>query len=401
MNLSFYKNRGNVKGLLFVIGVILMISGIWYSQRLVKTLEVKSTENISFRIKVFESNINNPDANIDIDFLFNEVIKGADYPIIYTDTEHQPQSWINISSKLDSIPLSQFTKNDSALLYDELKLMSSENPPIPITYQNSILLGYYYYGYSPVIYKLRAFPYIALSIAVIFILLGYLGFSYIKQSEQQYIWVGMAKETAHQLGTPLSSISGWLELLTINPESRDTTVPEIKHDLDRLTKIANRFSKIGSVPELKPTNLNGLIANVVLYFQKRLPNMKKRISITAQIDPAIMIDINEELFEWVLENIIKNAIDAIEHDNGIIDIKAEDYSDRKFICIDISDNGKGIPATQRKNIFKPGVSTKQRGWGLGLTLAKRIVEQYHGGKLILKESKVNSGSVFRITLNSK
>jgi hypothetical protein len=400
MSISFYKNRGNLKGILFILGVLLMITGIWYSQRLVKSLEIKSTENISFRIKVFETNINNPDLNVDVDFLFNEVIKGADYPIIYTDTEHKPQSWINISARLDSTAYNNLSHADSITLHRQLALMAQENSPIPITYQNSILLGYYYYGYSPVIYKLRAFPYVAIGVAILFILIGYLGFSYIKKSEQQYIWVGMAKETAHQLGTPLSSIAGWVELLSLNPETRENSLLEVKHDLNRLFKIANRFSKIGSTPELKPHPLFQTVDNVVVYFRKRLPNMKKRIIITTQIDPAILINMNEELFEWVLENIIKNAIDAIEHDNGLIEIKAFRISNKDLVSIDICDNGKGIASHQKKNIFKPGISTKHRGWGLGLTLAKRIIEQYHGGKIFLKESRPNSGSTFRILMRS-
>lgn len=400
MKSAVYRNKGNVKGILFVIGILLVISGIWYSQHLVKILQDKSTEYVSFRIKVFESNINNPDVNIDIDFLFNEVIKGADYPIIYTDTNHQPQSWINISDKLDSVPLSSFTESDSLTLFSYLDRMKQENSPIPIKYQNSILLGYYYYGYSPVIYRLRLFPYIAMGIAVVFIFVGYIGFSYIKKSEQQFIWVGMAKETAHQLGTPLSSIAGWLELLLLNPEMKEAAITEINNDLKRLNKIASRFSKIGSVPELKPVQLSTIVDNVVHYIYRRLPNMQKRITIHTNIDTRLTINLNEELFEWVLENIIKNAIDAIESEEGKIDISAEHNAEKQLVFIDLTDNGKGISVQQRKNIFKPGFSTKQRGWGLGLSLARRIVEDYHGGKLYLKESRPNFGSTFRIVFRA-
>lgn len=395
---SLYNTKGNLKGLIFVIGILLIISGIWYSQELVNTLKNKSTEYVSFRIKVFEANINNPNADIDLSFFFNEVIKGADYPIIYTDTNYKPQSCINISEGIDSISnLSELSEADSIFLISKLQQMTEENDPIPIKYQGAVL-GYYFYGYSPVIYKLRIFPYLAIGSASIFILLGYIGFSYIKKSEQQFIWVGMAKETAHQLGTPLSSISGWLELLMLDSKNKKAAVKEMGSDLNRLNKVANRFSKIGSYPELKPVQLKYIIDNVISYFHKRLPNMQKKVVLKAIYNTNAVVNINEDLFEWVLENLFKNAIDSIGNKNGLIEINVKSNPERKTVYIDISDNGKGILPSQRKNIFKPGFSTKKRGWGLGLSLARRIIEDNHGGKLVLKESKPGSGSVFRIIL---
>lgn len=395
---SLYNTKGNLKGLIFVIGILLIISGIWYSQELVNTLKNKSTEYVSFRIKVFEANINNPNADIDLSFFFNEVIKGADYPIIYTDTNYKPQSCINISAGIDSISnLSELSEADSIFLISKLQQMAEENDSIPIKYQGAVL-GYYFYGYSPVIYKLRIFPYLAIGSASIFILLGYIGFSYIKKSEQQFIWVGMAKETAHQLGTPLSSISGWLELLMLDSKNKETAVKEMGSDLNRLNKVANRFSKIGSYPELKPVQLKYIIDNVISYFHKRLPNMQKKVVLKATYNTNAVVNINEDLFEWVLENLFKNAIDSIGNKNGLIEINVKSNPERKTVYIDISDNGKGILPSQRKNIFKPGFSTKKRGWGLGLSLARRIIEDNHGGKLILKESKPGSGSIFRIML---
>lgn len=395
---SLYNTKGNLKGLIFVIGILLIISGIWYSQELVNTLKNKSTEYVSFRIKVFEANINNPNADIDLSFFFNEVIKGADYPIIYTDTNYKPQSCINISAGIDSISnLSELSEADSIFLISKLQQMAEENDSISIKYQGAVL-GYYFYGYSPVIYKLRVFPYLAIGSASIFILLGYIGFSYIKKSEQQFIWVGMAKETAHQLGTPLSSISGWLELLMLDSKNKETAVKEMGNDLNRLNKVANRFSKIGSYPELKPVQLKYIIDNVISYFHKRLPNMQKKVALKATYNISTAVNINEDLFEWVLENLFKNAIDSIGNKNGLIEINVKANPERKTVYIDISDNGKGILPSQRKNIFKPGFSTKKRGWGLGLSLARRIIEDNHGGKLILKESKPGSGSVFRIIL---
>ncbi len=399
-DISSDRAKVNFKAFLFLVGIFLVIFSIWYSQLLVSKLEEKATEYVKFRIKFLEVSLNNPSSNTDIDFLFNEVIQNADYPLIYTDTENNPRSWRNISPEIDKKPIEEFTKKDSLILFKALERIKKENPPIPIKYQNKIVLGYYYYGYPDVIYRLRIFPYLAILAVVAFVLLGYLGFSYIKKSEQQSIWVGMAKETAHQLGTPLTSIAGWVELLGINEKLRETAIAEIKNDLDRLTKIANRFSKIGSKPELKPVALFPLIDSVVSYYKRRLPNMQKKIEIKAFYpDEHLVLQLNEDLFEWVLENLIKNAIDSIQSiRNGLITITVSVNKEKRLVYIDIKDNGKGIASQNKRHIFRPGFSTKQRGWGLGLSLARRIIENYHGGKLFLKETKLNQGSVFRIVL---
>lgn len=399
-DISSDRAKVNFKAFLFLLGILLVISGIWYSQNLVSILEKQATEYVKFRIKFLEVSLNNPTSNTDINFLFNEVIQHADYPLIYTDTQNNPRSWRNISPEIDNKPIEKFSKKDSTILFKALERIKKENPPIPIKYQNKVVLGYYYYGYPKVIYRLRIFPYLAVTAAILFGLLGYLGFSYIKKNEQQSIWVGMAKETAHQLGTPLSSIAGWVELLSISDVHKETAIKEIQNDLKRLTKIANRFSKIGSKPELKPVNLNQLIKNVVSYYERRLPNMQKKVSIkTIFTEKNIVLNANEVLFEWVLENLIKNAIDSIlPSRNGLITIKVDRVKEKNLLLIDVMDNGRGIQSQNKRHIFRPGFSTKKRGWGLGLSLARRIIETNHGGKLFLKETKINQGSVFRIIL---
>lgn len=398
MGISLYSRKGNLKIIIFLSGIILIISGIWYSQRLVEVLKEQATDYTNFRIRVFEENINNPSSDTDSNFLFNEVIMGIDYPVIVTSPAHNPLSWKNISEKIDNKSTDQLTSADSLILAEALSEMMKENDPIPIMYQDSIVINYYYYGYSPVIYKLRLFPYIAISAAAVFILIGYLGFSYIRKNEQRFVWVGMAKETAHQLGTPLSSLSGWMELLDENDGMKDTALREMKNDFERLKKIANRFSKIGSKPELKPVRLSEVITGVVSYFQKRLPNLQKKVDIRVTGDPGIVVNLNYDLFEWVLENLIKNALDAVKDKKGLIKIDVKMNSERSLAYIDISDNGKGIAAKEKKNVFKPGYSTKKRGWGLGLSLTRRIIEEYHGGKIYVKESRPGTGTVFRIIL---
>jgi two-component sensor histidine kinase len=389
------KNSANFKALLFIFAIAIVGGTFWYTHQLVNTLKEKATDFLYFRVKLFESNINNPDTDIDVGFFFNEIIQNADYPVIWTDANKNPQSWINISQVLDTTR--SLSVNDSLLLRSILNTMESENKPISINYQGTVL-GYYYYGFPPEVQKIKNLPVYTFLSGSIFILLGYLGFAYIKRSEQKSIWVGMAKETAHQLGTPLSSLAGWLELIQVDDSQKNKAIQEMNNDLNRLKKIANRFSKIGSVPSLKRTNVCELIQNVTTYFQKRLPHLGKKISIKFKPPGDIFVMLNRDLFEWVLENLIKNAIDAIDNKNGEITISIQRNLYPNIITIDVCDNGKGVATQNKTSIFKPGFSTKKRGWGLGLSLAKRIVEDYHQGKLFLAESKTNNGSIFRINL---
>ena len=395
---SIYKQKGNFKGLLFVFGLVIIGLILGYTQHLVNLLQDKSRESLRFRIRIFEENINNPDTNIDFNFFFTEVIQNVDYPIVFTDPEMKPLQCRNISSSLDSMLI--FTPEALSYLNDYLVDIDGDNPPIPIKYQGSIL-GYYHYGVSPVIKRLRWLPYIEIAAALLFVIIGYIGFSQIKKSEQRNIWVGMAKETAHQLGTPISSISGWLEILKYDHKNLDKATHEIDTDIQRLTKVAARFSQIGSVPSLKKTKIVSILKNIIQYFHKRLPQIDKTITITENyhIDPEI--DINSDLFEWVIENLLKNAIDAINGKKGEIEITIDHMNDRKHVFIDIADNGKGIVPRDQKNVFKPGYSTKKRGWGLGLSLAKRIIEDYHGGKLFIKDSRLGEGTTFRMILNNR
>ena len=393
MNKLLPKSSAGFKGLLFLLGIITTFAVLWYTQQLVNTLKQKSTEYVRFRIKIFEQNINNPQNNVDVNFFFNEVIQKSDYPIIYTDSQGRPQSWKNISKRIDTLTV--LNPADSLILEETLSSIAGENDPIPIKYQDAVL-GYYYYGYPPEIYKLRVLPFFIIGVGIVFILLGYFGFTYIKRSEQRSIWVGLSKETAHQLGTPLSSLSGWIELLKSQPENTDEIIREMANDLSRLNKIANRFSKIGSVPRLKESNLSEVLNATVLYFKNRLPHLNRRITIESQIPEELYVSFNTDLFEWVMENIIKNAIDSMVDDIGKIEIKVE--QNPKYIIIDICDTGKGILPKHKTAIFKPGFSTKKRGWGLGLSLSKRIIEEYHRGKLVLASSRPGQGSTFRIYL---
>jgi two-component sensor histidine kinase len=396
MSRNVYHLKGNFKGILFILAIAIILGSLYYSQKLVSDLQEQSREFLRFRVKVIENSINNDEAG-DLSFIFSNVIQTADFPIIYTDQEMNPQIWRNIDVAENNGR--EIPPDTIAYLKRLVAEFDKINPPIPISFGDTVL-GYYHYGESETIRQLRWLPFIEIGIVALFILIGYAGFSSIKRSEERLIWVGMAKETAHQLGTPLSSQIGWLEYLKSAPEQLPKVIPELEKDLKRLKVITNRFSQIGSKPDLQRENLADIIQETVDYFKKRLPQKSAKVEINVEM-PAepIYIDLNSDLFSWVLENLIKNGLDALENHGGKIVVQAGLLNERQ-VFIDVSDTGKGIPKSDRKTIFKPGYSTKKRGWGLGLSLAKRIVEEYHSGKLLLKETHLGKGTTFRIIMNS-
>jgi signal transduction histidine kinase len=281
-----------------------------------------------------------------------------------------------------------------------IKEMDATHPPIEVKYEGTTI-NKIHYGDSEQIKQLRYYPYIQLIIASLFIIIGYIGFSSIKRSEQSNIWVGMAKETAHQFGTPISSLMGWLEMLKMNYKEPDKVADiseEISNDVEKLNRITYRFSKIGSKPELSKRNVIEELKQVTSYFERRLPQTGKKVDLVISGDEKACAEINSELFEWVIENLIKNALDAIEGTNGKIEISVKEF--KKRVELEVTDSGKGIEMKRRKDVFRPGYSTKKRGWGLGLSLSKRIIEGYHGGKIFVKSSMPGEGTTFKIILKS-
>ena len=307
-----------------------------------------------------------------------------------------------------SIPLILVNEQDSILIHanisfnpnrqdlvlqKELKKMKAHNPPIEVVIDENER-QYFYYRESYLLRNLRLFPIVQLLVIFLFIFVAYLAFSASRSAEQNQVWVGMSKETAHQLGTPISSLMAWIELLRMQ-KTDETLVSEFEKDIQRLEKITERFSKIGSKPELLHTNLLEVIQSTVEYLRKRSSGKVKYLIETDQTDGWIL-PMNEALFSWVIENLCKNAIDAMNSEGTItLSLKSKD----NYAILDVSDTGKGLPKSQFKAIFRPGYSTKKRGWGLGLSLAKRIVENYHSGKIFIKNSELRKGTTFRIILN--
>ena len=319
-------------------------------------------------------------------FISETVMNTAAVPVILTDST---RTHVVEHGNVDTLEIA-----DPALLQARLAMMASENPPIEVE-----LAGkgkhYIFYQGSLVITQLRYFPYVQLLIIGLFLLVGYALFSIFRRAEQNQVWVGMAKETAHQLGTPLSSLMAWTDLLkerNVDPSA----IIEMRKDLDRLEVITERFSKIGSSPNLEPEKLYHMLRATVLYLRPRLPSRAK-IDVMEPMDVDMTVPLNRALFSWVIENLVRNAVDAMEGE-GSLTIKIVPEADH--VHVDVTDTGKGIATAHHRNVFEPGYTTKPRGWGLGLSLSKRIIEQYHGGRIFVKRSAPGKGTTFRISLRS-
>jgi signal transduction histidine kinase len=391
---------GRLKIFLMVFAFTIITGTLWYTHNLVQALSEKEKEVADLSAKSFEYIANGKTDDGDYNFLFSEIINTIDFPVVITDRNNEPEVPYNVNTKNIVLNSHLSLKEQQQFLKTIVAEMDNSHPPIKVAYQDTIILSYLHYGESALLVQLRWLPYVELAVAAFFILIGYISFSYIKRSEQSNIWVGMARETAHQLGTPISSMLGWVELLkeqSLGDKKALETLQDMESDLHRLQKIADRFSKIGSKPDLHEENLAEVLNKVTQYFQRRIPQTGKKVHLVVETTEPIYARINRELFEWVIENLTKNALDAIENGEGTIAFSLSQNNRHAFV--DISDTGKGITPKHRNNVFRPGFSTKKRGWGLGLSLSKRIIETYHSGKLFLTESHSGFKTTFRVKLN--
>lgn len=321
-----------------------------------------------------------------IETFFSEVVTNSvSVPVIVTDSLHKT---IFAFGNLDSAKMEQ-----ESFILSTINEMVEDNEPILFQLPNSGPT-YIYYKDSELLTQIRYYPFVQFAVVGLFFIIAYLLFSTARKSEQNQVWVGMSKETAHQLGTPLSSMMAWVELLKMKG-IEDEAITEIEKDLNRLENITERFSKIGSPPKLEEQNLVKIIYDTVEYLNKR-SSKKVNYTIGCSANKVMIVPVNKNLFEWVIENLCKNAIDAM---NGVGEINIDLKEENQAIIIDISDTGKGISLPNFKTIFHPGYTSKQRGWGLGLSLSKRIIKNYHKGKIFVKSSVIGNGTTFRIVLN--
>lgn len=393
-SMDFYEDNTNLKWIVLAVSVIISLGTIYYTNILVAQLKEREHNQVNLFARALEYTSNDTDNNIL--FITEEIIfKNNSIPTILVNDNNEIINSNNVDFEDGWSPARK-----QEALQRELREMQKTYPPIPILLKDpntSEVFGkqYVYYKNSFLLTQLTAYPYIQLSVIAIFAFISYLAFSYSKTAEQNRVWVGLAKETAHQLGTPLSSLMAWVEVLRDDPQFKGRgIVEELDKDIRKLRVVTERFSSIGSTPVLKEENLYQLVNNVVSYLQPRVSS-KINIEVYA-LSETITAMVHAPLFEWVIENLCKNAVDAMGS-SGTIAIKILRGNDRR-VFIDISDNGKGIPKSILSSVFKPGFTTKKRGWGLGLALAKRIIELYHNGRIFVKSSEENQGTTFRIEL---
>ncbi|MFN8406183.1 MAG: HAMP domain-containing sensor histidine kinase [Sphingobacteriaceae bacterium] len=391
-----YKQKRRWKFILFFFALLITGGSLWYTHYLVKN--ISKAEHT--RAEVWAKSTSNIAAlsNLDDDYVtfIYGIRDSLAVPAIVADQNDSIIYYRGLDSTKTNIRTEESKKKkyDPAYFKDQLREMKMQHQPI-------ILEGkkrwYVYYKDSLLLTQLRIFPYVQLSVIAIFLIISYSVFSSSRRSEQNLVWVGMAKETAHQLGTPISSLMAWVELLKskFNAE-KEPLVLEMENDIKRLEMVADRFSKIGSEPVLKNHLVYDVVTDFVNYFKVRASD---KIKFLVSGDARVEALINIPLFDWVLENLLKNAANAI-NGYGKIDIRIINNPTKKQVLIDVIDTGKGIPRSKFDTVFQPGYTTRKRGWGLGLSLTKRIVENYHRGHIFVKDSELGKGTTFRVVLKS-
>lgn len=384
---DLYQNKSKFKFLILMVALVIGSLSIYYTQTLVDKLAAREKKLIDLYAKGLINAVEAPN-NGNLTFLFQEIIEANNsIPVILTDEKFFPLSERNVD-----IPRKFTEQEKDEFLMEEIGRMREERDPIVIQLAPGIK-NYIFYRNSFILRQLLYYPYIQLTIISIFAIMAYLAFSYSRNAEQNRVWVGLAKETAHQLGTPISSLIAWVELLKADPRFEgEAIVPELTKDIDRLNMITSRFSNIGSVPSLQAEDLKTVIDHIVNYLRTRI---SPKVDLKVFADGDTIAPVNRPLFEWVIENLVKNAVDAM-NSAGKIEVNIQNQGNN--LTIDISDTGKGIAKSKFKDVFKPGYTTKKRGWGLGLTLVKRIVENYHQGKIMVLKSNPGEGTTFRILL---
>ncbi len=380
--INIYAKKQRWKMLLFLLAILIGIGSLMYTNALVNTLSQEEKKKVELWAEatslLAREEVTVQDLNL---YLTQLISNNTTVPVILVDDEGNMQP-----RNLDSAKVQK-----PGYLEDELEIMKEQNPPILILLSNG-KRNYIYFKESTILSKLTWYPYIQLTLIILFILVAYFAFSSSRHAEQNQVWVGLSKETAHQLGTPASSLSAWVEVLRYRVKD-EAIISELEKDVNRLKIITDRFSKIGSIPKMGPVNLRLVLENAIDYIKNRSSD-RSLIELKLSND-NIIIPLNISLFEWVIENLLKNALDAMEGE-GILTVTVNEHKDEVYV--DITDSGKGIPKKLYKTIFKPGYTTKSRGWGLGLSLAKRIIEMYHKGKIYVLHSETDKGTTIRIIL---
>ena len=374
---DIYHKRQKFKIAFFVVSFLLISAFLLVSEKLVKDLSKEELNKMEIWAEA--TRLAASDTNTDLGLILKILQSNSSIPVIIADEDGQVMGSANISAK-DSLSLAK-KYLDFKEIGNIIEIPIDENTKQYLYYDDSVLLKY-----------LSLFPYVQLGVMILFLLISYFSLMSSKRAEQNQVWVGLSKETAHQLGTPISSLMAWVEVLKMNDIDKDL-LADMEKDVTRLSVIADRFSKIGSTPELVPSDITMVIKNAAEYMQRRASSKTKFETEIAQVSDPVKLCV--PLMEWVVENLCKNAIDAMA---GTGTLKVVLKQDANLCYIDITETGKGIARQNFKTVFRPGYTTKERGWGLGLALVKRIVEEYHGGRVYVKESELGKGTTFRIEL---
>lgn len=399
-----YEHKRQWNYLLLVFAAIIASGSLFYTNYLVKNIAKAEHTRAEVWARTMQQQLSSEDNDF-LNYVFI-VRDSLSVPAIITDDHGEIKFAKGLDSTKTFIDLEEQTagkkaakKYDPQYFKAQLTSMKGQHAPIrlniPSMFGNSYWLVYY--KDSLLLTQLKIFPYVQLLLIAVFLIVAYSAFNSSRKSEQNQVWVGLAKETAHQLGTPISSLMAWIELLKdkFNAED-DPLLLEMDNDVKRLEIVADRFSKIGSKPNLEPQNVYDVVKDYIDYFKVRVTN---KISFELLGDTKLKAGLNIPLFDWVLENLLKNAVNAIEG-TGQIKVMIRGSAAKKLVYIDVSDTGKGIPRSKFLTVFRPGYTTRKRGWGLGLSLTKRMIENYHNGQIFVKDSEVGKGTTFRITLKN-
>ena len=426
LSLAASSSQGKqlLKTTLFVGGSLLVVATFLFTQEAVRRLTEQIEDTSELLASVAAQATLPSTINPQLQRVLGAMQRGIRFPLIITDTTGTPRAWRGMSVASDDVPsasLDSLASNMpiSAVIEQRVMRVKAEIPRLdrvhkPIELRQSPaapVMGHLHFGNPPVLEQLRWMPFVAVGGTGLLLLLGLSGLAGIRQAEKRVIWVGMAKETAHQLGTPLSSLMGWVELLRAQAESAPTgstevlmsrrelaeTLADMEGDIDRLNKVAQRFSHVGSAPQLVLQDVGPVVREAVQYVRRRAPQAHGAVEIRERYEEVPPILLNRELLEWVLENLLSNALTALDKPQGLIEVVVERRPTTEEVEITVSDNGRGMSREEQKRAFEPGYSTKRRGWGLGLALARRVVQEYHAGRISIRHSAPGEGTTMLIS----
>jgi len=399
------------KNYIFLGALVIALGSFLYTQSLVRRLE-DASKTITRMFAEFYAKMSLPataTSSVETGIFFEEIVIKITFPVIFTDERGVPTAWRNIGISPDVMSREELAAVDPEnpprvleRVFNIITKLDSEHEPIPMNFGRRVI-GYVHYGESRAVRELRWAPLVQLVAIALFVIVGFLGFRAIRVAEENFIWAGMAKETAHQLGTPISSLMGWLEALKDSGKrkTKEEIISEMERDLARLESVTSRFNRIGSPPTFERKDLANLLSETADYFRLRLPKHDKKIEIAEHHESTPEVDVDEELFSWAIENLVRNSLDAITTSPGKIEISTRRLSSGPVVEIRVRDSGRGMSRDEKKRAFMPGYTTKKFGWGLGLPLARRIIENYHGGRLLIESSQPGKGTCFLIQMRTQ